>query len=120
VITVSGAARGREGKWGHASRRAGLGGASTHFIQAFKKQVFQQKFRPKCQKNAYFLEKGCKIAAAAGGSVLEPPLASGGWRLCLQSPMSLLPLMILKLPLIDIDIVAIIVLSISLLPLTDQ
>jgi len=26
----------KEGKWGHASWGAGLGGASTHFIQTFK------------------------------------------------------------------------------------
>jgi len=54
-------------KWGHAPRSAGLR-ASTHFIQTFKKRVFQQKFRPKYAKNAYFLEKGCKIAAAPSGS----------------------------------------------------
>jgi len=36
-----------EGKWEHASRVAGLGGASTHFIQTFEKCVFKQKFRPK-------------------------------------------------------------------------
>jgi len=32
-------------------------------------------------KNAYFLEKGYKIATASGGSAPELPLASGGWRL---------------------------------------
>jgi len=35
------------GKWGHAPWSAGLEDASTHFIQTFKKLVFQQKFRPK-------------------------------------------------------------------------
>jgi len=74
---------------GHALRGAGLGGASTHFILTFKKRVFQQKFRP---KYAYFLEKkGCKITAAPGGSASEPPLASGGWGLRLQTPALLLP-----------------------------
>jgi len=58
--------RGKGGgkKWRHAPLSAGLGGASTHFIQAFKKRIFQHKFKP---KNAYFSEKGCKIAAALGG-----------------------------------------------------
>jgi len=36
-------------------------------------------------KNAYFLEKGCKIRSAP-----EPPLASGGWRPRLQTPALLL------------------------------
>jgi len=27
-------------KWGHAPQSVGLGGASTHFIQTFKKRVF--------------------------------------------------------------------------------
>jgi len=36
-----------EGKWGHAPQGAGLGGASTHFIQTFKKRYFQQKFGSK-------------------------------------------------------------------------
>jgi len=31
------------GKWGHAPRGAGLGGALTHFIQTSKKCVFQQQ-----------------------------------------------------------------------------
>jgi len=30
-------------------------------------------------KNAYFLEN-CKNRLSVGGSTLEPPLASGGWR----------------------------------------
>jgi len=44
MITLSSVA---EGKWGHAPRGEGLEGASTHFIQTFKKRVFQQKFGPK-------------------------------------------------------------------------
>jgi len=44
VITLSSVAG---GKWGHALREEGLGSASTHFIQTFKKRVFQQKFGPK-------------------------------------------------------------------------
>jgi len=35
-----------------------LGGASTHFIQTFKKTSFSaKKYGKICQKNAYFLEK---------------------------------------------------------------
>jgi len=43
VITFSSAAG---SKCGHAPLRAGLEGASTHFIQTFKKRVFLQKFGP--------------------------------------------------------------------------
>jgi len=32
--------RSRGGKWGYVPRCAGLGGASTHFIQSFKKNAF--------------------------------------------------------------------------------
>jgi len=42
-------------------------------------------------KNAYFLKKSCKIAAAPGGFAPEPPLASGGWGLCPKTPELLLP-----------------------------
>jgi len=38
-------------------RGAGFEGASSRFIRTFKKSVFQQKFRPKYAKNAYFLKK---------------------------------------------------------------
>jgi len=31
-------------KWGHMPQGKGLGGASTHFIQAFKKRVFGPKY----------------------------------------------------------------------------
>jgi len=48
VITLIGASGGGGGKWVHATRSAGLGGVATHFIQAFKNRVLQQKFRPKC------------------------------------------------------------------------
>jgi len=44
VITLSSAAG---SMWEHAPQREGLGGASTHFIQRFKKREFQQKFGPK-------------------------------------------------------------------------
>jgi len=44
VITLSSVA---EGKWRHTPRGEGLGGASTHCIQTFKKRVFQEKGRPK-------------------------------------------------------------------------
>jgi len=39
VITLSSVAW---GNWGHTPRGAGLGSASTHFIQTFKKRVFRQ------------------------------------------------------------------------------
>jgi len=32
-------------------------------------------------KNAYFLEKKCKIAAASGDPLPKPPLISGDWGL---------------------------------------
>jgi len=64
VITLSGVAGGGggggagPGGWGHEPRGAGLGDASTHFIQTFKKRIFQQKFRPKyAKKIRIFLEK---------------------------------------------------------------
>jgi len=43
-------------------------------------------------KNAYFLEKGCKIAASPGGSAFGLPLASVGWGLRPPTPALLLPL----------------------------
>jgi len=55
------------GKWGHAPRGVGLGGASTYFIQTFKKCVFQQKFGPKCLKMSII--ENIKITAAPG----DPP-----------------------------------------------
>jgi len=54
VITISSIAG---SNWGQAPRGAGLGGASTHFIQTFKKRVFQQKCGPTMLKNAYFWKK---------------------------------------------------------------
>jgi len=44
-------------KWWHASRSAGLGGASSHFIPTFEKRVFQQNLGQNMPKNARFLEK---------------------------------------------------------------
>jgi len=37
-------------------------------------------------KNAYFSEKGYKIAATPKGGAPKPPLASGGWGLRPQAP----------------------------------
>jgi len=67
VITLSGAAR--RGR-GHAIRGESLGGAS---IQTFKNAFFSRNLGQNMPKNAYILEKDCKIAAP------EPPLASGAW-----------------------------------------
>jgi len=46
VITLSGAAREVSGGMHLEVHCAGLGGTATHFIQTFKKRVFQQKFMP--------------------------------------------------------------------------
>jgi len=44
---------------GHAPRSAGagLGGASTHFIQTFKNEFFSRNLGQNMLNNAYFLEK---------------------------------------------------------------
>jgi len=54
VITLSSV---EGGKWGHEPRGAGLGGASTHFIQVFKKCVFSRNLGQNMLKNAFFLKK---------------------------------------------------------------
>jgi len=46
-----------------------------------KYEFFNRNLGQNMPKNAYFLEKSCKITAAPGGSALEPQLASGGWGL---------------------------------------
>jgi len=52
------AQRHRKGdKWRHALQGAGLGGASTHFIQTFKNEFFNRNLGQNIPKNAYFLEK---------------------------------------------------------------
>jgi len=43
-------------------------------------------------KNAYFLEKSCKIAIALVGSAPKFPLACGGWGLRSQTPALLFTL----------------------------
>jgi len=58
----------------------------TLFIH-LKNALFSRNLDQNMPKNAYFLEKGYKIAAAP-----EPPLASGGWGLRPQTPALLLPL----------------------------
>jgi len=47
-----------------------------------KNEFFSENLGQNMPKNAYFLEKNCKIAAAPGGEAPKPPLASGGWGLC--------------------------------------
>jgi len=45
---------------------AGLGGASAHFIQTFKKMRFSAEIWAKiCLKMRNFLKKSCKITAAS-------------------------------------------------------
>jgi len=60
----------------------------------FKNELFSRNFGQNMPKNAYFLEKSCKIAAAPGGSVFELPLASGSWKLRPQTPRSYFHLLI--------------------------
>jgi len=57
VITLCGVAREGRGKWEHASQDAGLGGASTHFIQILKNVFFSKNLGQIMPKNAHFLEK---------------------------------------------------------------
>jgi len=51
VITLSSVAG---GKWAHAPRGAGLGGASTHCIQSFKNAFFSKNLGQNILKNEYF------------------------------------------------------------------
>jgi len=60
-------------------------------LRHLKNVFFSRNLGQNMPKNAYFLEKGCKIAAATGDSAPEPPLASGGWGLRPQTPALLLP-----------------------------
>jgi len=69
---------GGEGKWEHAPRGAGLGDASTHFIQTCKNRVFQQKFRPNYGYKRVVFRKKLENRRNVGGPNPEPPLASGG------------------------------------------
>jgi len=66
------------GKWGHAPWGAGLGGATAHFLQSFKR-VFSRNLDQIMLKNAYFSGKHCKNRLSVGAP--EPPFASGGWGL---------------------------------------
>jgi len=94
VITFSSVA---EGKWGHAPRREGLGGASTHFIQTFKNAFFSRNLGQNILKNAYFLEKSCKIAERQGLRPKKSPLIFSGWGLRPQTPALLLSLIDINL-----------------------
>jgi len=80
VITLSSVAG---SVWGHMPMGAGLRIASTYFIQAIKKRVFQQKFGPNILKNAYFFEESCKITAASGS---PPPKIPAVFRWLGTSP----------------------------------
>jgi len=51
VVTLNGAA-GRGDK--HAPRSAGLGGASTHFIQTLKNEFFSRNVSQNVPENAFF------------------------------------------------------------------
>jgi len=72
---------------GHAPRGAVIGGASTQLIQPFKNVDLSRNLDQNMPKNAYFLKKNCKIAAASGA---RPPLTSGDWELRSQIPALLL------------------------------
>jgi len=78
VITLSSVAK---GKWRHAPRREGLGGASTHFIQTLKKKRFSRNLGQNILKNAYFLEKAVKSPKRQEIRPQKSPLASSGWGL---------------------------------------
>jgi len=58
------------GKWGHLPQGAGLGGASTHFIQTFKKCVFQQNLGQNMLKKLIFLKKAVRSPQCQG---IRPP-----------------------------------------------
>jgi len=60
-------------------------------LRHLKNEFFSRNLVQNMPKNAYFLEKVCKIAATPGGSAPEPPLAGGGWRLRPQTPALLFP-----------------------------
>jgi len=53
----------KETKWRHAPRRAGLGSATTHFIQPLKR-AFKQKLTKICLKMCVFWITNSKIGAA--------------------------------------------------------
>jgi len=54
-------------KWWDAPRTAGLGGASTYFIQAFKNEFFNRNLGQNMPKIAYFFEiKAVKLPQRPG------------------------------------------------------
>jgi len=87
VTALSGASRG--------DLRPGLQALEAHqhtLFKHLKNEFFSRNSGQNLPKHAYFLVKGCKIAAAPGGSASEPPLASGSWGLRPQTPAFLFPL----------------------------
>jgi len=65
VITFSSLAG---GKWEHALRGEGLRGASTHFIQTFKKRVFSAEIWAKIflKMRIFFWKKAVKLSQRQG------------------------------------------------------
>jgi len=94
VITLSSVAA---GKWGHALRREGLGGASTHFTQTSKNELFSRNLGQNIPKNAYFWKKALKLPQRQG--ILPPKslLVSSGCGLRPQAPVLLLSLIDINL-----------------------
>jgi len=69
------------GKWKHAPRGTGLGGASAHFCSHLKR-ILSRNLDQRMLKNAYFLEyKNAKITSASGA-----PLPNPCWPRRLGSP----------------------------------
>jgi len=73
IIVISGIAGGNRG---HAPRSAGLGDASTNFLQSFKNLFLSRNLNQNIFKNCSSIE----------GRALETPLASGGYRVSAPKP----------------------------------
>jgi len=90
VITL----RGTRKRASSGGMHFGAKALETHqhtLFRHLKNEFFSRNLGQNMSKNAYFLVKGCKIAAAPGGLAPEPPLASGDWGLRPQTPTLLLP-----------------------------
>jgi len=90
VIMLRGTRRGASG--GMRLEAKALKANQHTLFRHFKNEFFSRTLGQNMPKNAYFLEKSCKIAAVSGGSAPEPPMASGSWGLRPQNPAFLLPL----------------------------
>jgi len=63
-------------------------GTSTYFALAvFKKMISSIIMNQNMRKNALFFEKICKNSTSSGGSASRSHLPSGGWGLCIQTPL---------------------------------